>query len=189
MTEKTGRSRGLSSPAVPLARGGTFTDSPNKGALSHSLAQITSFMSTSFPSRGKRGGEDKSPRGDVAALKEEFERKIAAVVFCLEEKAEENIDLSYKLKSLQEASKQKEAEKDRVIEDLQKSLKAKEEECLQLEKKANDEVLNELNRRIQTITHCLNGILFFLLSALLKQRNTYHILSITLLSLIFILEH
>jgi hypothetical protein len=154
---QVGRIRGLSSPAVPVSRGGSFSDNKG-GTLSHSLAQITSFMSTSFPSRGKR--DDKSPRSaDVATLKEEFERKIAAVVFCLEEKAEENIDLSYKIKALQESSKQKEAEKDRAIEDLQKSLKSKEEECLQLEKKANDEVLNELNRRIQTITHCLNGIL------------------------------
>jgi hypothetical protein len=115
-------------------------------------------MSTSFPSRGKREG--KSPRtADVDTLKEEFERKIAAVVFCLEEKAEENIDLSYKLKALQETSRQREIEKDRSIEDLLKSLKVKEEECIQLEKKvANDEVLNELNRRIQTITHCLNDM-------------------------------
>ena len=161
MSEKQqGRSRGLSQPAVPLTRGGSFSDSTNKGggALSHSLSQITSFMSTSFPSRGKR--DDKSPRtADVATLKEEFERKIAAVVFCLEEKAEENIDLSYKIKALQETSKQREVEKDRAIEELQRSLKSKEDEYLQLEKKANDEVLHELNRRIQTITHCLNGIL------------------------------
>jgi hypothetical protein len=176
MNEKqAARSRGLSSPAVPLARGGTFSD--NKGTLSHSLAQITSFMSTSFPSRGKR--DDKSPRStDVTTLKEEFERKIAAVVFCLEEKAEENIDLSYKLKALQESSKQREAEKDRAIEDLQKSLKTKEEECLQFEKKANDEVLNELNRRIQTITHCLNGILSIGIAFIIHLHQHSFILSL-----------
>jgi predicted RNase H-like nuclease (RuvC/YqgF family) len=163
--QKGGRSRGMSSPAVPLTRGGSFSDSKGfdvKGlSLPHSLAQITSFMSTSFPSRGsKKDDKTHTPSPEVATLKEEFERKIAAVVFCLEEKAEENIDLSYKLKHLQQTSKQIEAEKDRVIEDLQKALKAKEEECAQLEKKvANDEVLNELNRRIQTITHCLNDIL------------------------------
>lgn len=157
MDAKQGRNRGLSQPPMPLERGNSFD---SKGiSLSHSIAQITNFMSTSFPHRSKK--DDKStPSPEVTTLKEEFERKIAAIVFCLEEKAEENIDLSYKLKSLHESSMQRDLEKDRTIDDLQKTLKAKEDECSQLEKKANnDEVLNELNRRIQTLTHCLNGIL------------------------------
>lgn len=128
--------------------------------MGQSLAQITNFMSTSFPTR--RRDSTASPPSEVATLKEEFERKIAAVVFCLEEKAEENIDLSYKLKALQETSKQREVEKDRIIADLQKALKAKEDECSQLEKKVNNEdVINELQRRIQTITLSLHGILLY----------------------------
>lgn len=174
--EKGGRSRGLSSSALPLTRGGSFSDSTNNAnnnnnnnnsnnlkGISHSLAQITNFMSTSFPHRSNKNNKDdkSTPSPEVATLKEEFERKIAAVVFCLEEKAEENIDLSYKLKALQDTANKREVEKDRTIDDLQKALKVKEEECTTLQKKAdNDEELKELNRRIQTLTHCLNGILF-----------------------------
>lgn len=150
MAEKKAGSTRAGAPAPSLAPPQT---SPN--AITQSLSQITSFMTTSFPSRNRK--DDKSP-SDVAALKEEFERKIAAIVFCLEEKAEENIDLSYKLKAAQETGRQREKEKDRVIEDLQKTIKGKEEEVAQLEKKASDDVTSELNRRIQTITHCLNDM-------------------------------
>jgi len=87
----------------------------------------------------------------VEEIRDEYERKISAIVFCLQEKSEENIDLNAKIKSLAEQQKKAEDNFNKVVEGLHEITSHKDEELLKERKKTQ-----ELDRRAQAMSELFN---------------------------------